>query len=181
MTGWICLAAYAADRGLFAAQIESIKAQTVTDWRCVVGMDGPDPKLREFAEALVAGDARFEVVEFGERLGFYRNFERLLVTVAADASWVALSDQDDRWEPGKLARLLPGLEAGAGAVVGAARVVDRDGVVIAERTRRHRSGILALIMDNQVTGSLAVFSPEVVRFGLPFPEPGCTGRLSSGV
>ena len=60
------------------------------------------------------------------RLGFYRNFERALSLVPADADYVALADQDDAWRPEKLATLLAALGRRQ-LVYSDARVVARDG------------------------------------------------------
>ena len=58
----------------------------------------------------MGGDSRFEVIGWDDRVGFYLNFERLLMAVPADAAWVALSDHDDAWYPTKLEQLVPRLD-----------------------------------------------------------------------
>ena len=106
---------------------------------------------------------------FDDNLGVYRHFERLLALVPTDeVAWVALADQDDDWYPTKLARLLPALDLpGVAAVVGRARVVadGRDKGL----TKRRVGGFASTLLINQVTGSLAIFRPEVVAAALPFP------------
>jgi hypothetical protein len=62
------------------------------------------------------------VHEFPERLGFYRNFERILAAVDPSADWIALADQDDHWYPGKLETMAPALESHA-LVAGQARLL----------------------------------------------------------
>ncbi len=120
--GVVVLAAYRPQPELFRIQLESIRAQTRTDWRCLVGADGGQEEIRRLVAEAVGDDPRFEVVGWDENLGFYLNFERLLATVPEDAGWVALSDQDDRWYPDKLERILPLLEHDSLAV-GQARVI----------------------------------------------------------
>jgi len=168
-SGWICLAAYRPDTELLATQIESIRKQTVTTWHCEIGIDGPDPKAREALEGLVAGDSRFSIHEFAANIGFYRNFERLLANVPADAEWVALSDQDDEWFPHKLEILVPLLKT-ASLAFGQAYVVDteRPDENPALAVRRSAS-LTAALIDNQVTGSMAVFRRDLVNLALPFP------------
>ena len=78
---------------------------------------------------------RFVLSRSPRRLGFYRNFERALALVPAEAGYVALADQDDVWHPDKLAALLGAL-GGAQLVYSDARVVARDG----ERHLRHVVG-----------------------------------------
>src|SRR4051794_33284446 len=55
----ICMAAFEPPLKLFRRQIESIRAQTLSDWICVVSDDCSDPE--RFAEmgALLDGDPRF--------------------------------------------------------------------------------------------------------------------------
>ena len=59
-------------------------------------------------------------------MGFYRNFERALGMVPAEAELIALSDQDDRWYPDKLSSLRAAL-GGSRLAYSDARLVDREG------------------------------------------------------
>jgi hypothetical protein len=167
------MAVYRPDPGRLDAQVRSIATQTVTDWVCLVGIDGRDDGTARLVRELCGTDPRFLVLEPVEHLGHYRNFERLLARVPAGAEWVALSDQDDVWYPHKLAVLVPHLRDVA-LVQGGARVRDvadgRDDV-IGGATRHTDRGLLPLIVDNQVTGSFAVLRRDVLDRALPFPEP----------
>lgn len=167
--GWICLAAYRPDIDLLAIQINSIRRQSVSTWRCAIGIDGKDPTAREAIVGLVAGDSRFSVHEFPENVGFYRNFERLLANAPTDVDWVAFSDQDDEWFPQKLATLLP-LLANASLAFGQAYVVDvarsQDNPPLAVR---RSAGLTAALIDNQVTGCMSVFRRDLLDLALPFP------------
>ena len=170
--GAICMAVYRPDPGLLRVQLESIAAQTLAGWTCLVGIDGPDPDAARQITDIVGDDPRFVIHEFTERLGFYRNFERVLAAVDARAEWIALADQDDRWYPNKLKTMVPALESHA-LVAGQARVVDlRSGGSEPEVfTDRAMHGFGPLIIDNCVTGSLSVMRASLLRLALPFPEP----------
>lgn len=170
--GAIVMAVFRPRRALLEAQIASVRGQTLEGWRCLVGIDGADARARTLVEELTAGDQRFHIREYDENVGVYRNFERLLAEMdeLGDAvAWVALADQDDRWDPDKLARLVAvlGVE-GVAAVTGQARVVDESGV-LQGMTHRHPGGPLETVLHNQVTGSLTVLRREVVDRALPFP------------
>lgn len=169
-TGHIALAVFRPDFELLSRQLASIAAQSLADWTCEIGIDGDDPGTRDQILGLIADDSRFTVSMFSERLGFYRNFERLLTRVPSAAEWVALSDQDDVWFENKLELLVPSLSA-ASLVVGEAYVVNRDhegpGV---ERTARHVGALAPAMIDNQVTGSLAVLRASLLALALPFPQ-----------
>jgi glycosyltransferase involved in cell wall biosynthesis len=168
-TGFVVMAVYRPDPTLLARQVSSLRAQTVRDWRCLVGVDGVDPEAVTLLKELVDDDERFGVIEYADNVGVYRHFERLLQAVPADAAWVSLADQDDYWYPEKLSTLLPGLERGASAVAGTARLTTGDGTVLG--VARRRTGDAAeLLLRNQVTGALVVLRPDVLAAALPFPQ-----------
>jgi hypothetical protein len=166
-TGAIVLPAYRPDPALLRRQLESIRDQTVAAFVCVVGADG-DPAVGPLVRGVVGNDDRFRVIDFDRNVGLYRNVERLLAVVPPSASWVALSDQDDRWYPGKLEVLLPHL-ANNGLVLGQAAVVDRDGRTCGSPTSRRHVALDLLVFENQITGSLCVFRRSLLDIALPFP------------
>lgn len=167
--GSIVLAAFRPDPVLFARQLHSIRDQTHADFECLIGADGDEEAIRELANRTLDADARFRVVGFDDRVGFYRNFERLLGAIDPRSGWIALSDQDDLWYPDKLETLLPEL-ARHTLVSGQARLVAHpSGAVIAESTVRHDVEPVQLVINNQFTGSLSVFRPELLDLALPFP------------
>lgn len=173
MSGTICLAVFRPDRELLRSQIESIRSQSLQDWHCTIGVDGPDPSARETLDALIGEDSRFRVIEYADNVGFYRNFERLLEEVDHDSTWVALADQDDYWYPEKLQVLVPLLDrvdlAFGQAIVRAARQDSSHGGNPATTNRRSTT-VSAAMIDNQVTGSISVFRRELLDRALPLPH-----------
>lgn len=163
------MAVHRPDPDLLRRQIESLRAQTLTAWTCRIGVDGTDPTASSLISEIVGGDPRFSVVPYDENVGVYRHFERLLAEVALDAPWVALSDQDDRWHPGKLAQLTDVLSDGVSAVSCQALVVDRDGTVLGHTDRRS-ADLSDLLLRNQLTGSLSMWRRDVLDLALPFPR-----------
>lgn len=173
--GAVALAAYKPDQPMFARQLLSIQAQTHTDFVCLISVDGDYQQVADMVRQICGGDERFQVLGFSSRLGFHHNFERALKAVPKEARWVALSDQDDYWYPGKLTALLPRLD-GAALVTGQARVVSPEisatdpDPARGTLTDRRNVGAADLIATNQVTGSLCVFRREVLETALPFPS-----------
>ncbi len=168
--GVVVLAAYHPDPELFAVQLRSIRDQSRPDFRCLIGADGGQAEVRALVAEVVGGDDRFEVVGWDDNLGFYLNFERLLALVPEDVSWVALSDQDDRWYPDKLQRLVPLLDD-VTLATGQARVVEWPGDrIVLERTDRRVVPAEDLLIQNQVTGALSVLRRELLDLALPFPR-----------
>ena len=168
----ICMTTCDPPLELFRRQVESIRAQSHPGWVCVVSDDCSAPEHFAAIQEVLAGDPRFVLSRAPRRLGFYRNFERALELAPAEADYVALADQDDRWHPDKLATLLAEL-GDARLVYSDARVVARDGRVLADsywgrRTNNH-SSLLSLLVANSVTGAASLFRADLLADALPFP------------
>ena len=91
----ICMATYEPAPELFRRQVDSIRAQTHEDWACVISDDASSRAALDSMREILGDDPRFRLETHGERLGFYRNFERALSLAPAGAEFIALSDQDD--------------------------------------------------------------------------------------
>ena len=177
MTAWlpdrpgaVVLAAFRPDPELFRVQLESIRDQTRADFTCLIGADGDRAAVERLVDDVVGDDERFRVIGWDDNLGFYLNFERLLLAVPDDVAWVALSDQDDRWHPNKLERLVPLLE-GSALATGQARVVQVPGErVVLATTGRRVVGPRDLLVQNQVTGAQTVLRRDLLDVALPFPR-----------
>jgi glycosyltransferase involved in cell wall biosynthesis len=168
----ICMAAYNPPPALFERQLESIRAQTHQNWICVISDDCSDPEGSRTIERVVGGDPRFVVSRSPRRSGFYKNFERALALAPADAEFVAMSDQDDRWDPDKLATLL-GAIGDSPLVYSDARIVDRNGRQLADsywgERRNNHSSLLSLLVANAVTGAASLLRRDLLDYALPFP------------
>lgn len=95
------------------AQLESFLAQEHAHWSLLASDDGSHDggpgMIGEFAATRAEGrDVR--LIE-GPRQGFAQNFLHLLRAARPEVPVVALSDQDDVWLPGKLARGVAALTA----------------------------------------------------------------------
>jgi glycosyltransferase involved in cell wall biosynthesis len=169
----VCMATFEPDPALFRAQIDSLKAQTDQRWVCVIS---DDCSRREHVTAIleiVADDPRFAFSHSEDRLGFYRNFERAMSLAPPDAEYVALSDQDDRWHPDKLATLRAAL-GDAALVYSDQRLVDADGRVLRdtlwEGRRNNHTNLASLVVANTITGAAMLFPRDVAELALPFPD-----------
>lgn len=169
----VCMATYEPDPELFAAQVDSIRAQTDERWICVVSDDGSGPEgLAEIGRVL-DGDPRFVLHRSDVRRGFYRNFERALALAPPEAGLIALSDHDDRWYPEKLAALRAEL-GGAGLVYSDQRLVTRDGRLLRDSLwvgrRNDHADIASMLVAGSVTGASALMRREVADAARPFPD-----------
>ncbi|MHA7066022.1 glycosyltransferase [Azospirillum argentinense] len=177
----IAMATYQPDPPLFQAQIASIRNQTHGRWVCLIEDDGSDDAHWAVITAAIAGDARFLARRNTTNLGFYHNFERALTRVPAEAAFVALADQDDRWAPEKLSVLVGVLAGRPDAMLAFSNmtVVDRNGRLLSETfwpglDSRH-DNLDALLMANVVTGCACLFRASLLQLALPFPA---LGRLA---
>ena len=172
----ICMATYRPDPVLLRAQIDSIRAQTDTNWTCVISDDFSEPERYEQILEIVEGDPRFSVSRAPEWIGFYRNFERALTLAPPEAQLIALSDQDDVWHPDKLATLRANLGSAA-LVYSDQRLTDPAGQVLRDTMwvgrANNRKNMASMLFANTVTGAAMLIRRDVVERALPFPE--CPG------
>jgi glycosyltransferase involved in cell wall biosynthesis len=168
----ICMATYNPPPELFAAQIASIRTQTHRNWICVISDDNSGDEGSAMIRRELDGDPRFVVSVAPRRLGFYNNFERALALAPRGARFVAMADQDDRWYPDKLERLVRAL-GDARLVYSDQRVIARDGEVLSDTywsTRRNNhEDLLSLLVANSVTGAASLLRRELLDDVLPFP------------
>lgn len=168
----ICMTTHNPPADLLARQLDSIRSQTHRNWVCLISDDCSVPEAYAAIEAAVVGDRRFLVSRSPRRLGFYRNFERVLAMAPPDARYVAMADQDDAWHSDKLATLL-GAIGGARLVYSDASVVARDGEVISDtwwsQRRNNHSSLLSLLVANAVTGAASLLRRDLLDDALPFP------------
>ncbi len=169
----ICMATYEPDPAMLDTQLDSIRGQTHRNWICLISDDGSGPETRAAIERAIDGDPRFELSAAHANSGFYANFERALAMVPPEADLVALSDQDDRWHPDKLERLIAGLEPEAGLVFSDMRIATPSGRVVADtywgfRPVNH-TDFASLVLANTVTGAACLFRASLLDDVLPFP------------
>jgi glycosyltransferase involved in cell wall biosynthesis len=168
----ICMATYNPPGELLRRQLDSIREQTHGNWICLISDDCSEPSSLEALAKEIEGDPRFVLAPNDGHLGFYGNFERALAMAPSSADFVTLCDQDDRWRPEKLERLLEGI-GGAQLVYSDARVVGPDGALIhgsywSER-RNNYTNFGSLLLANSVTGAASLFPRELLDDVLPFP------------
>jgi glycosyltransferase involved in cell wall biosynthesis len=170
----VCMATFNPDVRLFRRQIDSLLAQTESDWICLISDDCSAPERFAEIEATVAGDPRFVVSRSPRNVGPYRNFERALEMVPAGVELVALCDQDDRWYPEKL-RVLRDALGSAQLVYSDQRLVDAEDRVLQDTLwtgrRNNHTDLASLLIANSVTGAATLFRRELAELALPFPDP----------
>lgn len=172
----IALAMWQPNLDFFVEQLQSIDRQSWTAWTCVVTCDSPLDAIRADARfAPFLASSRFHWLENPGRLGHVRNFERAIHACSAlPVDAIACSDQDDIWEPHKLAVLAAALEqAGRLALVHSDMTVLGDtygadapvGPTVWQRERRGitRAAPEHLLIRNVVSGCTMLFDADLAR------------------
>jgi glycosyltransferase involved in cell wall biosynthesis len=174
-----------------AQQVRSILNQSPAPSELIVGDDdSSDDTLavieRVYAEAL-AGEPHLQtvltVIRRQPALGVTANFAATLAACTGDL--IALSDQDDRWMPGKLAALTATFTADAKLLLvhTDARLVDGDGASMGltlldalEATAGERAKLVAgealpvLLRRNLVTGATVMVRRSLLESASPIPH-----------
>ena len=78
-------------------QLDSILAQTITDWELVVCDDCSSDETVSILQEYITKDSRIQLHRNPQNLGFKRNFEQSISLCKGD--YIALCDQDDIWYP----------------------------------------------------------------------------------
>jgi glycosyltransferase involved in cell wall biosynthesis len=161
---------------LFERQVESLVAQTESDWVCVISDDGSSEPAAERIRRATEADHRFIVLPSSVRVGAYANFGRALAMARSfgDATQVALADQDDVWHPDKLARLGDALErSDARLAFSDMRIVEASGRAVSDTywtaRRPNHDNFASLLLGNSVTGAASMFRRDLLDDALPLP------------
>jgi glycosyl transferase family 2 len=159
---------------LFAAQIRSIRAQTLQS-HCVVIDDGSEPDQLSMIRRVAAASGNATLVRTPRNKGFPANFETGLAWAYTRRRprFIALADQDDAWRPEKLATLADELErSGRTLAFSDVRLTDADGRVLSDTFWLYRKLCLsprALAIANFVPGMACLFRAALIPRSLPFP------------
>jgi glycosyltransferase involved in cell wall biosynthesis len=145
-------------------QLSSFDDQTWRDWRLIASDDGSKdetgPILSQYQKTL--GPDRVQI-RSGPQQGFVINFLNLVCDPSIEADYFAYSDQDDIWEPEKLASAIEVLQqtpAHIPAVFGSrTRLIDDDGKVFGlSPLFRHKPGFRNALVQSIAGGNTMVLN-----------------------
>lgn len=167
-------------------QLRSILAQDLPAMEVVVCDDGSTDATVSIIQAVAAANPTatpIRLVHTDRVGGVTRNFDRAIAACRGDI--IALSDQDDRWDPLRLQTMVPLLvgHAGPSLVFADAALIDARGETL---NGTLQAGLLlsrwecaridggrpfdALIRRNVVTGAACAFTRDLYEFATPFPD-----------
>lgn len=165
----VAMATYNGER-FVAEQLHSILEQLAPDDEVIVVDDGSTDGT--VARILALRDDRVRLLAQRRNTGVRASFERALR--ACRGRFVFLSDQDDRWLPGKRAALVEALQRGARLALSDARVIDTEGRVVDHSFMAWRGGFrgsaLATLVRNRYLGCAMAFRRELLEEALPIPD-----------
>jgi len=135
------------------ASLESIRAQTFTDFECIVVDESTRPELADACRIVCSEDARFTYLHPTERLGLASSLN--LAISMARGSLIARFDSDDICMPDRLALQVAFLSAHPeiSVVGGALYIMRSDGQMIGRRSYPEGSVKIAKCM--QLTNAIA--------------------------
>lgn len=154
-----------------AAQLDSLLLQDYGNIEIVAvddcSADGTWDILREYA----ANDHRLKTHRNKHNLGHSLNFERAISLCTGD--YIALSDQDDLWEPGKITRLMSCID-GHVMIYHDSDFVDANGKRMGNKTMSSQCRMydgkssLPVILANCIHGHAILFNSKLRDYLFPF-------------
>lgn len=137
-------------------QLDSIKAQSHSDWRLIASDDGSGDQTRQIL-------APIATVVDGPCQGFSANFMSLIANFPEGDDYLAIADQDDFWLPDHLERGLRALDQAKGPAVYCARTWVSDGDLQGRRLSRgapRGTSFDNALVQNVVAGNTIIANPE---------------------
>ena len=144
-------------------QLDSILPQLSGDDEIVICDDGSTDETVPVAESY--SEPRIRIQRNPVRLGHAQNFMKAIALARGD--YIALSDQDDIWVPGRLERMLGllGPLPPASLIIGEFVAIDESDRVFPSRLNAIQLGVTA---GNRYVQLLRIFAGRVKYFGCTF-------------
>ncbi|HSW14655.1 MAG TPA: glycosyltransferase family 2 protein [Solimonas sp.] len=167
----IALCTYNGGRFL-RAQLDSLLGQDYPSLEIVAVDDGSTDGSWEILEEYARRDARLRIHRNPDNLGFIGNFERAMSLCRGE--YIALSDQDDIWDPRKLSILVARIGSHS-AIYSDAELIDEHGHALGMRSSSRMymyrgADPAAFVFFNCVSGHAMMIRRELLAAALPFPR-----------
>lgn len=173
----IAMATYNGEKYL-REQLDSILAQTISDWELIISDDCSTDSTVEILNEYAMRDARIKVFVNEKNIGFKKNFEKAILFCFG--KFIALSDQDDIWHENHLEILL-NLLGNASMSSANTNIIDEFGNITqgASYSERHcyeKDGCTEdklyriLFNSSPCQGASSLYKKELFQFALPVPE-----------
>lgn len=154
-------------------QLQSILSQTYSNLEVVIvddqSTDGTEEIVLEFSKA----DPRIKFFKNPENLGFNKNFEKAISL--SKGEYIAISDQDDIWNPEKISMLFEHIGDNWVIFSNSALVNEQEvptGENLIEQVDLDHLQYKSFLFINHVTGHTSLLRREFLKYYLPIPEQG---------
>lgn len=168
----VALCTYNGEKYL-AEQIESIINQTYTNLDIVIVDDRSTDNTFVIAKQYAEKDARIRCICNPENLGFNKNFEKAVSLTHGD--FIAISDQDDIWEPEKIQVLVDSIKDNW-LVFSNSIYITEDGTPtgnsLLQGFKFGNWDFRSTLILNYITGHTCLIAREFLQYVLPFPKAG---------
>jgi glycosyltransferase involved in cell wall biosynthesis len=158
-------------RDFLTEQLDSIIAQTLTDWEIIIVDDCSSDDTLAILNHYAERDARFKVHCNEQNLGYNKNFEKALQLCRG--TFIAICDQDDIWRKDKL-EVQFGAIGSSSLIYHDSQFIDQSGAPlgysISDKFNFYRGNQPEVFLYfNCVSGHSVMLKNEVVKAALPFP------------
>ena len=169
----VCVASYNGAK-FIRKQVESILLELAPSDEIIVCDDGSSDSTCSIVMSF--NDARIVLVRNENNIGHVRNFEKALSL--AKGRYIFLSDQDDIWEPGKVAKVMDAFQQKCNAklVYHNLTAIDEHGNVMQGEMPQHSEGIknslfflVHQLVRAQIFGCACCIDRALLNRLLPFP------------
>ena len=181
----ILMAVHQPDRRFLEKQIQSIRDQSLANWRMLMVLDGEHPALMDTLNRWISEDDRIRYEILPGHSGCCRTFEAGLLHLKGSDCLIALADQDDVWDPRKLEVMAAaiGEEPDSVMVFCDSSIIDENDRLIspsllkAER-RVPEFSLVSLWARNSISGHAQLFRSGLLDACAPFPDGLCASGLN---
>lgn len=166
------------------AQLDSLRAQTVTGWRLWIRDDGSTDDTVKIIRRCADQDERVRLLPAdGMRLGAALSFSSLMERFAAEGEYLMFCDQDDVWRPDKIAVTLARMREMEARFGAQTPILVHTDLSVADRELKllppsfwHYQGLdpeiksmNRLLVQNNVTGCTVMVNRELALLASPVP------------
>jgi glycosyltransferase involved in cell wall biosynthesis len=157
-----------------AEQVNSLLEQTYPNLEFIFVDDASQDDTFAILAGLTLTDKRIMLARNEVNLGYNKNFEK--ACSMAWGAYIAIADQDDIWETGKIKFMMENLWSDPATILthGASAKFETGQPVDYQSARSRRvfrgNDMRRLFLYNHISGHNMLFKKELLQWALPFPE-----------
>ncbi|GGH23632.1 glycosyltransferase family 2 protein [Mucilaginibacter phyllosphaerae] len=168
----VALCTYNGEKYL-AQQLDSILSQTYANLEVIIVDDCSTDGTFALAQQFAAKDSRIRCIRNTDNIGFNKNFEKAIQLAQGD--FIAISDQDDIWEPQKIQVLVDGIADNWLIFSNSAFITETGQAAPGTLLNNFKLDTLDfrnILLLNYVTGHTCLVARSFLQYVVPFPPAG---------